>query len=144
MNRYAFILCGLVLAAPLTARADHPDGATRSDVRMLQDDLANLDDTLATLDAGDARTAEFRRREDQIRTEVGRLRDDIQAHREDPDLGLSASKEAVDDLRLRIRTLDEDADRYSSRRYGAERSVAQGARMEVRLERSSSTRSARL
>lgn len=144
MNRYAFILCGLVLAAPLPARADHPGGATRSDVRMLQDDLANLDDTLATLDANDSRTAEFRRREQQIQDELGRLREDIQAHREDPDLGLSASKEAVDELRLRIRTLDEDVDRYSSRRFGTERPVQQGTRMEVRLEQSLSSRSARL
>jgi len=143
MNRYALILCGLVLAAPAPARADHPGGATRSDVRMLQDDLENLDDSLATLDPADSRTADFRRREQQIQDDLARMRDQMQLHRQDPNEGFSASKEAVDELRLRIRTLDEDVDRYSSRSLGTgDRSVAEGTRMAVRLEQAISSRSA--
>jgi hypothetical protein len=145
MNRYALMLCGLALVAPAPARADHPTGATRSDVRMLQDDLQNLDDTLATMDANDSRTAEFRRREQQIRDDVTRLRDEMQVHRQDRNEGFSASKERVDELRLRIRTLDEDVDRYSSRRFGsADRAVREGTRMVVRLDQPLSSRSSRL
>jgi len=146
MKRYALLLCGLAFLGPAApARADHPGGATRADVRMLQDDLENLDDTLATMDPNDGRTADFRRREDQIQNDVTRLRDEMQLHRDNPDEGFGASKAAVDDLRQRIRTLDEDIDRTSSTRLGSgDRNVAEGTRMYVRLEQPLSSRSARL
>ena len=146
MKRYALLLCGLALLWPAApARADHPGGATRSDVRMLQDDLANLDDTLATMDPADSRTAEFQRREQQIQADLGRLRDEMQLHRQDPNEGFGASKQAVDDLRQRIRALDEDIDRSASRRYPtADRTVNEGTRVFLRLEQPLSSRSARV
>lgn len=146
MKRYALLLCSLALLAPAApARADHPGGATRSDVRMLQDDLQNLDDTLATLDPADSRTADFRQREQQIQDDVNRLRDEMMLHRQNPDEGFGASKQAVDDLRQRIRRLDEDVDRNTSRRFSTgDRTVPEGTRVYLRLEQPLSSRSARL
>src|SRR5262245_21379800 len=84
MKRIAFILLGLGLLLPAApVRADHPGGDTPRDIRLLQDDLENLDDVVAQLDQGDSRTPEFRRREERLQQEVVALRDQMQAHRRD-------------------------------------------------------------
>lgn len=146
MNRYALVFCGLALLAPSApAGADHPGGATRRDLRLLQDDLQNLDDTLATMDAGNPRTADFRLREQRIQTDVVRLRDEMEQHRQEPDDSFGASKAAVDDLRQRIRSLENDVNRsYASRYPSGERRLVEGTRVLVRLEEPLSSRTARV
>jgi hypothetical protein len=145
MKRFALIFLGLALLAPAgVARADHPGGATPRDIRLLQDDLQNLDDLVASLDSGDARTADFRSRERQIQAEVERLRDQMVAHRRNNNVGYGASKEAVDNVRERIRILEEDINRSYATRWPSEYSIGEGTRVQVRLEDSLSSRTARL
>jgi hypothetical protein len=144
MKRFALIFLGLALLAPAAARADHPGGATPRDIRLLQDDLENLDDLVASLDAGDARTADFRSRERQIQAEVERLRDQMVAHRRNNNVGYGASKDAVDGVRERIRILEEDINRSYASRWPSDYSIGEGTRVQVRLEEPISSRTARL
>jgi hypothetical protein len=146
MKRIALIFLGLALLLPAAAvRADHPGGATARDIRLLQDDLQNLDDLVAQLDPADSRTAEFRRREQRLRDEVITLRDEMQRHRRDNTEGYGASKQAVDDLRQDIRSLETDIDRAYAGRYPAgDPTVTEGSRVQVRLENAVSSRTARI
>ena len=145
MNRFALIFLGLALLAPAgPARADHPEGATPRDIRLLQDDLENLDDLVASLDTSDTRAADFRRREQQLQDEVVRLRDGMVAHRRNNNVGYGASKEAVDNLRERIHGLENDINRSYASSYPPEYSIGEGTQVQVRLEDSLSSRTARL
>jgi hypothetical protein len=146
MKRIGLLFLGLVLLLPAApVQADHPAGATARDIRLLQDDLENLDDVIGRLDPADSRTADFRRREQRLRDEVVALRDSIQRHRRDNREGYGASKQAVDDLRQDIRTLETDIDRSYAGRYPAgDPTVAEGTRVQVRLEDALSSRTARI
>ena len=145
MKRIAFILLGLGLLLPAAAaRADHPEGATPRDIRLLQDDLENLDNVVAQLDAGDSRTPEFRRREQRLQDEVVALRDEMQRHRRDNTEGYGASKQAVDNLRQDIRSLQGDIDRAYAGRYSGDYTLGEGTRLQVRLENPISSKTARI
>jgi hypothetical protein len=145
MKRFALIFLGLALLAPAaSARADHPGGATQRDIQLLQDDLENLDDLVASLDSADSRTADYRRRERQIQDEVERLRDQMVAHRRSNNVGYGASKDAVDNLRERISALEGDINRSYSTRWPSDYSISEGTQVQVRLEDSLSSRTARL
>jgi hypothetical protein len=144
MKRIALILLGLGLLAPAPAMADHPDRATARDIRLLQDELENLDSLLATVPA-DSRSADFRDRERQIRDDVVALREEIRRHRRDNTEGFGASKQAVEDLRQRIRILGSDIDRsYASRYPSGNLSIREGTQVQVRLEEPLSSRTARM
>ena len=145
MKRIAIILLGLGLLMPAaTVRADHPGGATARDIRLLQDDLENLDDLVAQLDPNDGRTAEFRRREQRLQDEVVRLRDEMQRHRRDNTEGYGASKQAVDNLRTDIQSLQNDIDRAYSGRYSGDYTLGEGTQLQVRLENAVSSKTARV
>lgn len=145
MNRFALIFLGLALLLPAApAMADHPGGATARDIRLLQDEIENLDDLLATLPA-DSRSADFQRREGQIRDDVVALREQIRLHRRDNREGYGASKEAVEDLRERIRVLESDINRsYASRYPAGDLAIPEGTQLQVRLEEPLSSRTARM
>jgi len=146
MKRFALILLGLVLLLPAApVRADHPGGATARDIRLLQDDLENLDELVAQLDPADSRTSDFRGRERRIQDDVVALRDAMQRHRADNREGYGASKQAVEDLRQEIRTLESDLDRsYASRHPSRDMTLGEGSRVQVRLEEPVSSRTARV
>jgi hypothetical protein len=145
MKRIAIILLGLGLMLPAAAvRADHPGGATSRDIRLLQDDLENLDDVVAQLDPNDGRTSEFRRREQRLQDEVVRLRDEMQQHRRDNTEGYGASKQAVDNLRTDIQALQSDIDRAYSGRYSGDYTLNEGTQLQVRLENPISSKTARI
>jgi hypothetical protein len=145
MKRIALILLGLGLLLPAApSRADHPGGATPRDIRLLQDDLENLDDVVAQLDPSDSRTPEFRRREQRLQDQVVVLRDEMQQHRRDNTEGYGASKQAVDDLRQDIRSLQNDIDRAYSGRYSGDYTLGEGTRLQVRLDEPISSKTARI
>jgi hypothetical protein len=145
MKRIAFIVLGLGLLLPAApVRADHPGGATSRDIRLLQDDLENLDDLVSQLDPSDSRTAEFRRREQRLQDDVVALRDAMQRHRRDNTEGYGASKQAVDDLRQDIRTLQSDIDRAYAGRVAGDYTLGEGTRLQVRLEEPISSKTARI
>jgi hypothetical protein len=145
MKRIAIILLGLGLMLPAApAKADHPAGATPRDIRLLQDDLENLDDVVSQLDSADSRTSEFRRREQRIQDEVVALRDEMQRHRRNSTVGYGASKQAVDDLRQDIQTLQSDIDRAYAGRYSGDYTLGEGTRLQLRLEGPLSSKTARI
>jgi hypothetical protein len=145
MKRIALILLGLGLLMPAArVRADHPGGATPRDIRLLQDDLENLDDLVAQLDPNDSRTSDFRRREDRLQEQVVALRDEMQQHRRDNTEGYGASKQAVDDLRRDIQSLQNDIDRAYSGRYSGDYTLGEGTRLQVRLDNPISSKTARI
>lgn len=145
MKRLALMIVGLALALPAApAMADHPGGATARDIRLLQDEIENLDEMLATLPA-DGRSADLQRREDQIRDDVTALREQIRLHRRDNREGYGASKEAVESLRQRIRILEADINRSNATRYPAgDLALPEGTKVTVRLEEPLSSATARL
>jgi hypothetical protein len=146
MNRLAPFCFALALVVPaVSARADHPSGATSRDIVLLQDDLENLDDTVSTLDPADSRTAEFRRRERRIQENVVAMRTLIERHRRNNRAGLGASKASVDTLRADIRQLQEDIDRAYAGRYSSrDAMLPRGTQVHVRLEEPLSSRTARV
>jgi hypothetical protein len=148
MNRFVSFFFVFVLAIMLpavSARADHPTGATSQDIVLLQDDLENLDDVLATLDPADSRTTDFRRRERQIQDRVVALRTQIERHRRNDNTGLGASKAVVDDLRVDIRSLQNDIHRtYAGRSPAGELMLPRGTQVHVRLDEAVSSRTARV
>lgn len=146
MKSFALIALGLALLLPAgPAMADHPGGATARDIRLLQDEIENLDHLLSTLDPADSRAGDFRRREQQIRDDVMALREQMRQHRRDNREGYGASKAAVDDLRERIRALESDIYRSSASRYPTgDLAIGEGTEMQVRLEQSLSSRTARM
>lgn len=145
MKRMALILLGLGLMAPAApTMADHPERATARDIRLLQDELENLDSLLAAAPT-DRRSENFRDRERQIREDVTALREEIRQHRQNNREGYGASKQAVDDLRQRIRILGSDINRsYASRYPSGDLAIAQGTQVHVRLEEAISSRTARI
>lgn len=144
MNRFALIFLGTALLLPAApVMADHPGAATARDIRLLQDELENLDSRLATLPA-DSRTADLQSRERQIRDDVTALREQIRRHRQDNREGYGASRQAVEDLRERIRILGSDIDRsYAGRYPTGDLAIAEGTQVHVRLEEPLSSRTAR-
>jgi hypothetical protein len=142
-------LTGLVLmilvAGAVPALADHPGSATRADLRQLRNEVDRLDDSLVLVDAGHPRAAEFRRRENDLRDRLVRLRGQVQRHEQSPDRGLMATKTEVDALQQDIVALRRDIDsssRGSARDLGDVR-VPDGTEIQIRLDQSLSSRTAR-
>jgi hypothetical protein len=139
----------LLTAAPLRAAADHPSAATRADLRQLQAEADLLDDTMRLVDDDHPRAREFRRREQDIREDLVRLRAQVRRHEADPNRGLSASKAEVNairndiaDLRVDIEASTQTGLTASSRARG-DVSLAEGTEIQVRLDQSLSSKTSR-
>src|SRR5437870_1162433 len=121
----------LMAAAP--ARASHPGSATPADLQRLQVDLENLDDVLTSLPSDDSRTADFRRRADDIRDDVTWLRVQVRRHQRNSSQGLGATAEEVDQIRSDINALRNDIEvAYGYRYSGGEARLAQGTDIQAR------------
>jgi len=145
MKNLTFLAAGLVLlVAAAPARASHPGSATPADLQRLQVDLDNLDDVLATLPAQESRAADFRRRADDIRDDVTWLRVQVRRHQRNNRQGLGATAEEVDQIRSDINELRNDIEvAYGYRYSGGEARLASGTDIQVRLEQSLSSKTAR-
>jgi hypothetical protein len=148
------VLLGTAAIAGLVVpvAADHPAGASMSDIRQLQDDVERLDDSLSQLDDRNPRASEFRRRETAIRDRLTRLSRQVERHRDNPDVGLGATHDDVAELRRTIVDLRNDVDdslgyRSRSTRSGADRggrvSVPDGTEIRVRLAETVTSATAR-
>lgn len=141
-----FLFSFLLGAAP-AAFADHPDAATPQDLRELRTEVNRLDDSLQLLDEGDARTRDFREREQAIRENLVVLRDDMRRHQQNESEGLGASKAKVAALRRDIQSLNRDIDAAydrPDRTRSASMDVPDGTEIKVRLEEPLSSRTSRL
>jgi hypothetical protein len=143
LTRLGFIL--FLFAATVPAFADHPAAATPSDLRQLRTEVELLDDRLQTIDSDHPRAREFREREGEIRNDLVWLRDEMKRHQENEAAGRGASKSEVDALRQEIRSLRNDIDASSDPplRGRGEVSVPDGTEIQVRLDESVSSRTAR-
>jgi hypothetical protein len=139
-----FIFLFLVAAA-VTVSADHPGAATPSDLRQLRTEVAQLDDRLQMIDSDHPRAREFREREQEIRDDLVWLRDEMERHQENESAGRGASKSEVDALRQEIRNLRNDIDASTDPppRGRGEVSVPDGTEIQIRLDESLSSRTAR-
>jgi hypothetical protein len=139
------VLClALVVAAPV-AHADHTTPARWYDVQRLQDDLAVLEDSLAAVPTTHSRYADFQHRTDTLRQDLVRMRDDMSRRRQDTrDIGVSL--ESVNQMRDRIRTLQNDIDTALDRRWTGTGSMSlpEGTELTVRLDQPLSSRTARV
>ena len=150
MNRALSTVVSLALALALAAPAAHAYQTTSAryyDVQRLQDDLAVLDDSLAALPTSHPRYREFQDRADSLRQDLSQLRDDIDRGGRNGG-GLSVSRDSVEALRGRIHSLHNDVDNAANRSYTGRSTDAlnlpEGTEMQVRLEQSLSSRTARI
>ena len=132
-----FALLGLALAP--SAQADH---VRPRDVLAMQDDVNHLDDSLAELNANQQRR--LQPRVDAIRADLTNLR----SRMNDPATWTThVTTKEVSDLRTRINALQTDVDRAAARtaarpRYGRE--IPSGTQLDVRLDQSISSKTARV
>lgn len=143
MRTFLAIALASCLGVP-AAIADHPQGATREDLRQLQSDLERLDDTLASMDTSAANAREYQRRADRIRDDVTELRDQIRRHEDDGRDRVGASYEDVQRIRTEIVDLRRDVQAADGRgTVGRTVSVPDGTEIAVRLEEPLSSKTAR-
>lgn len=147
MKRLLFLGLVATLSGAVQASADHPAGATTTDIRQLQSEADALDASMQALPDSHPRAAEFRRREDAIRDDLIWLRGQVRRHQRNDSQGLGASQAEVSELRDSIVALRNDVDRALDRRASSAWSgglnVPNGTEMAVRLETSLSSRTAR-
>jgi len=138
-----FLLAAAALAAPPT-QAFQTTYARNYDVQRLQDDLTVLDDTLGTVPTTHPRYREFQRREDDLRSDLTRLRDDIATSRTTGHTGVPIDE--VNRVHDRIRSLQSDIDTALNRRWTGAGSMVlpEGTDLTVRLEQPLSSRTARV
>lgn len=140
MKRLALIAAAVLAAAAVPAYAQTTDTMAR-DLQRLQDDLVNLDDSLAALEPSDPQEAELRARADRIRDRVDRLASDV---RGGGGAVRTASPEEIRSLRRDINTLQRDVDTAAGRRVtGSSMALPEGTEVQVRLEQSLSSKTAR-
>jgi hypothetical protein len=132
-----FALASLVLAP--AAQADH---VRARDVVQLQEDLDYLDASLAGLNA--TQQERFRARIEDIRRDVTNLRADLNS----PTWHQTVPRQKVADLRTRVAAVQTDVDRALTRRadragaYG--RNLPAGTEVEVRLDQTVSSKTAKV
>ena len=147
MRRLALLsFCLLAALAALPKPAVAAD-ATSSDLRRLQDDLDGLDDAMDTLRPSHPQYQALKDRAEEIRDEVIALKVQVRRHERNPDRS-GPSREDVDSLRRDITALRNDID-GSLADQGASGTSASGTLdtgtdIQVRLEQSLSSRTARL
>jgi hypothetical protein len=139
MKRLALIAAAALMAATVPAYAQTTDAMAR-DLQRLQDDLVNLDDSLLALEPSHPQEAELRARADRIRDRVDRLAADVR----DGGAVRTASPEEIRSLRRDINTLQRDVDTAAGRRVtGSSLALPEGSEIQVRLEQSLSSETAR-
>lgn len=145
MKSLAILGLVLTMAGAGLASADHPTGATSADIRQLQVEADRLDESLRQVGDGHPRSAEFRRREAEIRDELVWLRGQVRRHQRNEQQGLGASRAEVNELRQSIVDLRNDVDRTIDVRPGTvgEVDIPNGTQLDVRLDTTLSSRTAR-
>ena len=148
MRRLALLsFCLLVVLAAVPLAADHPGSATSTDLLRLQDDLNGLDDTMDALRPSNPRYQDFKDRADEIREEVIYLKVQVRRHQRNPDTTSGPSRDDVENLRQDITALRNDIDDSLGRggtSVVGEGRLDTGTDIQVRLEQSLSSRTARL
>jgi hypothetical protein len=144
MKRLTLLGLAVALALGAAPAPAQTTAAVDRDLLRLQDDLANLDDSLYELDQmqpAHPRRTELRERADRIRDRLNRLVAD--AH--DTGSGRrTVSMDEVRSLRRDIANLQSDIDTATNRRFsGASAMLAEGTDIQVRLEESLSSNTAR-
>lgn len=145
MRRLALLsFCLLVALAAVPTRAAAAD-ATSTDLRRLQDDLDSLDDAMDGLRPSHPQYQALKDRADEIRDEVVALKVQVRRHERNPDRS-GPSREDVDDLRRDIAALRTDIEGPLGEQGSATASgtLDTGTDIQVRLEQSLSSRTARL
>jgi hypothetical protein len=145
MRRLALLsFCMLMALAAFPTHAAAAD-ATSADLRRLQDDLDNLDEALDALRPSHPQYQDLKTRADEIRDEVVALRVQVRRHERTPDRP-GPSREDVDDLRREITALHNDIEGPLGEEGNATASgtLDTGTDIQVRLEQSLSSRTARL
>jgi hypothetical protein len=145
MRRLALVTVALLAAMALPAFADHPGGATTEDIRQLQTEMELLDDSLRLVDAGHPQAREFRRREEELREELTYMKVQVRRH-ENQRVANPPSKAEIAQLRRQAVDLRNDIDRSlgSRQRAGRDISLPDGTEIQVRLDQTLTSRTARL
>jgi hypothetical protein len=138
----ALALLALASAAVPTRAQPRSEQASLGDLQRLQEDLSNLDADLAALEPGDPKADAFRDRADQIRDETIYLKVKMQHHQRDGGTGTGLSYEEVARVRRSVDNLRHDMDEAFGRRVDEVR-LPEGTAIDVRLEQSLSSRTAR-
>jgi len=150
MNRLPMILAAALLAAALPSAAQeyrtpppqrNDDEARPRDLQRLQEDLANLDVELATLPEGDPRTADLRRRADELREDVIYLKVKMRRAQREGESGTGVGYEEVADVRREVGVMRQAIARINAPEE-RELRVPAGAEVMVRLEDALSSRTA--
>lgn len=143
MKTLAVIGLAVVLAVSgLPAAFAQTTDTVARDLQRLQDDIVNLEDSLAGLEPSHAREAELRARAERIRERVDRLAGDERAQ---GGAVRTVSAEEVRSLRRDVTTLQRDIDNAVGRRIssGSTAALPEGTELQVRLEESLSSATAR-
>jgi hypothetical protein len=136
----------LLLTGAATVVADHAGSATPADLRQLQSEVERLDDSLAEIGDASPQAREFQQRADSIRDDLTWLKVEVRKHQRDDREGLGATKADVDALRQAVVDLRSDIDRSlapAARRTARDVSVPDGTEIQVRLDRTLSSKTAR-
>lgn len=146
MKKMALLLAvGLLgLMAPPAAWAYDASSARPRDVLALQGELERLDESFSLLRP--RQQQQFQQRVDEIREDVVWLKVQLRRHERDSRQGLGATSADFEDLRSRIATLREDVEATQDRRVtrAASTQVAAGTEMDLRLEQTVSSKTARV
>jgi hypothetical protein len=143
--RRALLTVAVLASLALPAAADHPDGATTADIRQLQTEMELLDDSLGRVDTDHPQAREFRRREQQLRDELTALSAQVRRH-QNQDSAWGPSNTEIAQLRRDTIALRNDIEQSlgSQRRVGRDISLPDGTEIQVRLDQSLTSRTARL
>jgi hypothetical protein len=146
MRVLALVILGFAL--PASAQVGNRTGAaTTRDLQRLQDAMANLDEALAALDPADEGTREFRQRADEISEDLVWLKVEIRRQQRGGRGGLGATRDEVDAIRRDMADLQRNIeDAHDGGRRGQSRDVTlpEGTEIQVRLEDSLSSATARV
>jgi hypothetical protein len=142
--RSALLSVALLAAMVLPAAADHPDAATTADIRQLQTEMELLDDSLSRIDTDHPRAREFRRREQQLRDELTEMSAQVRQH-QNRDAAWGPSRDEIAQLRRDTISLRNDIEQSmgSQRRVGGDIRLRDGTEIQVRLDQSLTSRTAR-
>jgi hypothetical protein len=145
MRRLALLsFCLLVALAAVPTHAAAAD-ATSTDLRRLQDDLDSLDDAMDMLRPSHPQYQQIKDRADEIRDEVIALKVEMRRHDRNPDRS-GPSRDDVDSLRRDITALRNDIEGPMAEQgtVSGPGTLDTGTDIQVRLEQSLSSRTARL
>jgi hypothetical protein len=144
-NRTTALFLGvwMALGPVLPALAQGRDEARPRDIQRLQEELANLDDDLAALEPRDRKADEFRQRAEEIREEAIYIKVTMRHQSRRYGEGTGVSADDVEQLRRSIADLRQDMERSFERGGDREIRLVEGTEIQVRLDESISSRTAR-